>query len=333
MTAPRSKILRQAFTLIELLVVIAIIAILIGLLLPAVQKVRAAAARSQCSNNLKQLALALHGYHDAMGAFPVGTHDDDNRSWCWRTYLLPNIEQQNLYSTLQTAGAWFPPANGGVHANVDGIASSELNWAGGVPAALAAIQTPIKTYVCPADILPERYAGWNNLAKANYCANVGNRTIAGVTPADGCAQWKGNNQNGVMVHSNDNTNTRVTRFADISDGTSNTIAIGEVTNSLNVLLTGAANGHFPVWAGGNPNGGCNGISGSGGGVFRFVDGAFPVNVSKASSNSNLAFGSQHSGGANFAMGDGSVRFVTDGVNVNLYHAAGSRNGGESLTLD
>src|SRR5437660_12527568 len=127
---------QHGFTLIELLVVIAILAVLIGLLVPAVQKVRAAAARVQCANNLEQVGLGLHGYHDANQAFPAGyvsgfdaSGNDTGPGWGWAALLLPYVEQQNLAAALHLDQPIEAPAN-------------------------AARTTPVKTYLCPADAAP-----------------------------------------------------------------------------------------------------------------------------------------------------------------------------------
>lgn len=323
--SPRSARPRIAFTLIELLVVIAIIAILIGLLLPAVQKVRAAAARMSCSNNLKQIGLGLHNYHDSLGAFPVGTHDDDNRSYCWRTWLLPYIEQGALYNQMVSAGLWVPPSAGGPNGlNVDGNTTrSEINTGAGVLTTLC--RNVLKPYICPADVLPDRDN--DQFGKANYCGNLG-WPLGNITA---CASAKGNIQNGVLLHANDNLNTWSVRIADITDGTSNTVAVGEVTVSQDITPARTNDSRYPIWPGGNNNGSCNGTANASA-VFRFMDRTYFLNR-RIGTQSNMSFGSQHSGGANFLNCDGSVRFIPDSVNTSVYAAISSRSGGESLQLN
>lgn len=324
---------RSGFTLIELLVVIAIIAILIALLVPAVQKVRESAARTQCQNNIKQLGLAIHAFHDTYKKFPLGTHDDDNRSFCWRTWILPFIEQDPLYKQMVAAGLWVPPGMGGdtngvggSALNVDGVATSEISSAGGTIQTLC--KAKISVYTCPSDVLTD--ADNDGYAKTNYCGNIGPAvgTIAGCASTDA----RGNFQQGVFLHANNNDRTWVTRMASITDGTSNTIFVGEVSDSANVSENNNSDGRFPIWASGNNNGGCNGILNSGA-VFRFVDVAYPLNCNKTINESNMSFGSKHTGGANFLFGDGAVRFISDTVDVNIYRGLGTRNGGEPVTLN
>ena len=148
---------RSAFTLIELLVVIAIIGILVGLLLPAVQKVRAAAARMSCGNNLHQIGLATHMYNDSSGKLPAGWVTSrpggaiaPSPGWSWSLLILPNIEQGNLYTAI----------------------GPDLVTPGGPSAAnLPYLQTPIKSYRCPADSGPDINAPFQNLGMSNYVIN------------------------------------------------------------------------------------------------------------------------------------------------------------------
>jgi prepilin-type N-terminal cleavage/methylation domain-containing protein len=331
-----SRSRRHGFTLIELLVVIAIIAILIGLLLPAVQKVREAAARAKCTNNLKQIGIALHAYHDLQGRLPVGMHDDDADSWCWRVHILPLMEQQPMFQGLLTSGMWLPPSPGGLNGgNVDSAWGSRPTVQGTWGSNAA--QQVIPTYVCPSDILPDRSS--RGAGKSNYVGNSGNRALFGSATWNGCASAKGRVQNGLLLYANDNLSTWVVGFADITDGLSNTFAAGEVTISQNVTLTNTADANFPGWAGRNvgtsSTSSCNGFYRQP--ALKLAEGTnFRLNMWRTAltnTQSAATFGSQHTGGANFLLGDGATRFVRDSVAPANYSAAASRNGNETLPID
>jgi len=339
---------QSGFTLIELLVVIAIIAVLIALLLPAVQQAREAARRTQCKNNLKQLGLALHNFHDTFRHFPVGEYNDDHTNWGWTVYLLPYFDQAPLYTVMvnvtSDSNCMFIPANmgGGPNTvsgsasfsgapNIDNINSPTANYGTGqtnlncgVSQGIAggAASKLLSVLVCPSDIMPNFQNGY---AKTCYLGNLGNSANWGGTTLSS-GGYVGNKQNGVLMNAGDNNNTYTTDMGGVNDGTSNTLAIGEVTASNGATIS---NNLGPYWAGGR--GQFNGWNGNTAAEqFRAADVNYPINNTVASYVSDFSFRSKHTGGAHFLLVDGSVRFISQNLDGLVYSALGSRNGGETV---
>jgi prepilin-type N-terminal cleavage/methylation domain-containing protein len=311
--------LRSAFTLIELLVVIAIIAILIGLLLPAVQKVREAAARSTCQNNMKQLGLAIHGYHDVNNRFPPNNNGSlagvggapynatGINQWSWLSQILPYVEQDNLFRGGNLGTLPTPAINVAFNGSI--IAS-----------------TQIKTFLCPSD--PSSVNARTDRANTTTALAMGSTNYKGVAGSNwGWGTWTNpgptNNTNGLDAGDGIFYRTDGNRRLDIvgiTDGTSNTLMVGEDI---------PGNNQHCSWA-----------------FFNHATGTASIPLNTAVTPTQLAaqggagnwpnvysFRSMHSGGANFTLGDASVRFLRDSIALANYRAAATIRGGETLSLD
>lgn len=277
---------RAGFTLIELLVVIAIIAVLIGLLLPAVQKVREAASRLRCANNLKQIGLGLHNYAGAMGSFPSAYNSTGlNPGWGWSAHLLPYVEQEPLYRSLNVATAVF--GNGATTVT---------------PADVPGGQTQIRlnVYRCPTDNGPDLNPDRHNHSMSNY------RAVAGPTTYPFFSQDL--DMGGVMYQ-----NSRI-RMTDITDGTSNTLAVGECKYDVTEGKIAC------IWVG---------MTGMLNGGIRISDVMWWVDSTTAQVNGSVpqAFSSRHHGGAYFAFCDGSVRFFRNATDPATICWLAGRNDG------
>lgn len=347
---------RRAFTLVELLVVIAIIGILVALLLPAIQAAREAARRTQCANNLKQIGIAIHNFHDTYKRFPIGQPDDDCNNYAWSAYILPFMEQQQSYDELIGGGAAIVYIKGGDNLEVHGAI---VQGTGGTLPALArntdtynwwcqvannhgnsVAKSILPAYTCPSDILP--LTDNNGYGKSNYCCCLGSETPwVNYFAANGATSWSQpagqTGQNGVFRLAQTNDYHYVTNMGLIADGTSNVIAVGEVSVTVNVKPT-ITNTVFPLWVGGN-----NDWSGQ----WRIpswarVTGAYtPINnrdkdfglpLINSMHISDFSFGSQHPGGAQFVLADGSVRFLPDSIDPVIYERLGDIQGGEPVFL-
>jgi prepilin-type N-terminal cleavage/methylation domain-containing protein/prepilin-type processing-associated H-X9-DG protein len=314
---------RRGFTLIELLVVIAIIAILIGLLLPAVQKIREAAARMSCQNNLHQIGLALHNYHDTNGQLPPGSvwippgYDTAAAESSWITWLLPFIEQDNLFKTANMNRGFG-----------QGSPNHPNNFIG---------SSVIKAFRCPSDgdVDISRWGSSIDWARGNYVANNGIGPMTETTTP--------NTTRPLGVFS---LNSK-TKLAGISDGTSNTVFVSELIK---------VPGSIPTTAQLNPGGN------DWRGVMHYSEGplyqhnytpnspvpdqvrqgmcvsdpAAPCLGTTTSWNPKLIVftaRSRHAGGVNVVMGDGSVRFATNNISLTTWQALSSPQGGEVLASD
>jgi prepilin-type N-terminal cleavage/methylation domain-containing protein/prepilin-type processing-associated H-X9-DG protein len=318
---------RRAFTLIELLVVIAIIAVLIALLLPAVQAAREAARRASCLNNLKQVGIALHNYHDAIGAFPPGylsrmdplTYDNDGPGWGWASFALNQMEGGTVYNSINFVLGIEFPAN------------------------QTARLTVINSFLCPSDAWRQDIftvvdaTTSNTTPGAPICQVASSNYVGAVGTGDPSSLYPYFNDPGDPPPGRDNGNGLFFRnhsitIAQITDGTNQTFAVGERSQNLSrATWTGAiTNAAVPLVA---LQGGA-GFDPEGGGALVLShtgEGHGP------NSPSGLAHGDQywamHPGGANFLFADGSVRFIKEQVGFTIFRALATRAGSEVLSAD
>ncbi len=296
------RTMRRGFTLIELLVVIAIIGVLVALILPAVQQAREAARRTQCRNNLKQIGLALHNYHDiflmlppgyiAVGPGPHPAHDGTSGAG-WGVMILPQLEQENLFDTFNSNLSIADAANDAFR------------------------ERPLAVFRCPSDRQPDMWdithedgSGTivTRLPIANYVGSFGTQEVGGCENPPGTAPVTSDGQcvgNGPFFH-----NSSV-RLRQIADGTNHTLLVGE-------RRTDKAKGWFSTWVGMVPEGKDAFVR-----VLGSVDHLPNDPISHFDD-----FSSHHTGGAHFLFGDGHIQFISDSMDSTLYQSLGTINGGE-----
>jgi prepilin-type N-terminal cleavage/methylation domain-containing protein len=332
---PRS---RPAFTLVELLVVIAIIGILVALLLPAVQAAREAARRISCSNNMKQLGLALHNYHDTYKTLPAGSWifspagvapastactSGLGRRAPWSIAILPFMEQQPLYDQVDFT-AEFVSSNAESPAVGSGL-PNRLVW-----------DTPMEAYQCPSfpgRSNPNNHSNYFGVM-GGWDASVANNGVVCTGGNPGRAFYI----NGVLFQNS------IIKLADITDGTSSQFMVGE--SSYQLLDGGRTDAHWLGWASTIRGGGSsvtgvlaaaqlpiNVFPGHGDKYdTTFGSGTWPPGNNPGQGLHQRSFGSFHPGGCMFTLGDASVRFVNEQVDLFVYHSLAQREDGNAVSV-
>jgi prepilin-type N-terminal cleavage/methylation domain-containing protein len=307
---------RRGFTLIELLVVIAIIAILIALLVPAVQKVREAAARLQCQNNVKQIALAVHSYHDANRKLPPAYVASVQLSW--HVLILPYVEQDTEFKAMNTTTPGdYTIAN---RNNPHGLRRMGLYLCPSSPVDRMLLTAPHNAN--PPDLVPA------NTGEAPYTVHYygmtgprgANPTTGTAYPQSQCTHDGTPMATSGMFQPDQFADGKLGRISltDVPDGTSNTIMIGEMSWDSKFGT------RYRSWLRGGEPGGCYCVGARN--ATNAINSAIRANL--IAQFNEVPMGSMHIGGANFALGDGSVRFIQESISIATYRALASRNGGE-----
>jgi len=330
--------LRRGFTLVELLVVIAIIGVLVALLLPAVQAARESARRAQCTNNLKQIGIAVHNYEDTWKAMPPGCYHAVFGTWV--LHILPFIEQSSLQQQYFNSGGMATFRTGGIRY--------------GGTQNLPVTTTQLKAYVCPSDTKSAQAGIISGVTFHNYVANYGNTTRGRVSPVGTTSTGQPNFHGGgpfieviyqqtadptfysYIMLATENPFKEKTRMAEITDGTSNTLAMSETVQGKGGDLRG-----FGWWGGGahfetlmTPNSPLpDKTEQSCTPTVRLNPPCANRVAGNATQEESIAARSRHPTGVSAVLCDGAVRFFSNNINLDVWRGLGTAAGGDPVTLD